>query len=168
MSFRKEPSLHRQGACYSQVAGHDYPASYKLTPEQYNRLLTLCVEAIRYGGTKVQTLKDFLAGWGKIPALPMELHPPNIELTSEMFWLRLPSDTRPSGALLRLTASRGLDDSAWTFRTRKSRSLPLRSTASPPPRVRRWSPTWGSRRPPSAFAYPEASREGGRGDHAQH
>ena len=56
--------------------------------EQFIQLMSLLEDPTSYTGYKLSELKRYLEGWNKIPQLPLELNPPRIDLTSDMFILQ--------------------------------------------------------------------------------
>jgi hypothetical protein len=59
--------------------------THDLRTSQSNTLLTLLAPPLSFAGQKLRELKTYINQWRKIPNLPTELYPPEIELTEDMF-----------------------------------------------------------------------------------
>jgi len=61
---------------------------YGLQIEQFNKLMGLFKSPVAYYGLELSKLISYLEGWSRIPNLPLEFYPSEIELTSDMFVLK--------------------------------------------------------------------------------
>jgi hypothetical protein len=67
-----------------------------LRRQQFQRLVRMFFDAVRYPSSYLASLTTFLERWRQMPGLPPELYPPDIEFTARMFQLRPPStDSKP-------------------------------------------------------------------------
>jgi molecular chaperone HtpG len=72
--------LRAVGACTNGQHGLGNP--------QRQQLESLVEDAVRYPATRMQALRRYVAAWRKIPDLPDDFYPPNIEITQHSFRLR--------------------------------------------------------------------------------
>jgi len=61
---------------------------YGLQMEQFNKLMGLFKSPVAYYGLELSKLISYLEGWSRIPNLPLEFYPSEIDLTSDMFVLK--------------------------------------------------------------------------------
>ena len=63
-----------------------------LSPDQSTRLWSMLLSATRYpGGSEMEKFSGYFKGWNSLSGLTAELRPPEIEISSDMFYLRCPT-----------------------------------------------------------------------------
>ncbi len=61
---------------------------YGLQVEQFENLISLCAEAIGYGGTYITNLRGYIEKWARIADLPADLAPPKVDWNEDLFLLK--------------------------------------------------------------------------------
>jgi hypothetical protein len=62
-----------------------------LSPQQFQLLKDLLCDATRYTASKMGKFAEYFKGWNNLDELTDDLRPPGIEISSDMFFLRCPT-----------------------------------------------------------------------------